>query len=146
MDGRTPARAAIWQNPFRMLGFEDAFHQIVITDITTVDLQSSFLRIGLLEKPEIGFLDLHIVIVIHFVDNDHIITSGEKVIGYVAADESCSTCYQYFFVPNVGLDGCVSRAVSRLFDLGEHDRTPRSVHGSYCFVGNTVSWSGVIRT
>mmetsp|Transcript_57032 Transcript_57032/g.165265 ORF Transcript_57032/g.165265 Transcript_57032/m.165265 type:complete len:101 (+) Transcript_57032:398-700(+) len=79
-------------NPFGSFLVKDGIHEISIANITTINLYP-LIAIFLSKHSEIGFLDSHVVIVIHFIDNDYIIPSLEKVVGDVATDKTCTSSY-----------------------------------------------------
>mmetsp|Transcript_1355 Transcript_1355/g.3477 ORF Transcript_1355/g.3477 Transcript_1355/m.3477 type:complete len:207 (-) Transcript_1355:388-1008(-) len=115
-------------HPFGLLRFKDSLHQILVANVTTVDFDSPLLRIRLLQESEVGFLDAHIVIIVDFVNDNDIITSGKKELGNITSNESCTTGDKNLLVTDVRLHRGVLGHLRRIFDLGKHHGTSRPVH------------------
>ena len=100
-------------HPLGTVGLEDVGDEGLVADVAAADgdaVGSVFVQ----KEGEVGLLDLGVVLVIDFIDNDNVVTTGKEMIGHVRADESRAARHEDLFVGRVRSDegggevgGCV---------------------------------------
>lgn len=104
MDGRTPARAAMW-HPLRTLLLEEVAHEGLVADVALVDGQALPVGADGAEAAEVGLLDAHVVVVVHLVDDHDGVAALEEVGGDGGADEAGPAGDEDLLEPQVGVQG-----------------------------------------
>mmetsp|Transcript_40302 Transcript_40302/g.97317 ORF Transcript_40302/g.97317 Transcript_40302/m.97317 type:complete len:218 (-) Transcript_40302:69-722(-) len=92
-------------NPFWSLLLEEVKHELFVADVTLVNGKASLIRVKRSEVVKIGLLDVDVVVVIHLINNNDVISAGKEKFGDVATDETSSSCDQNLLVPNVRGNG-----------------------------------------
>lgn len=79
--------------PLGTFNFKDIFHEIRITNVSTVDAETLFRRVLAAKKSQVGFFDAHIIVIVHLVDDNHIITTFKKVLGHMGPNKASSSSH-----------------------------------------------------
>mmetsp|Transcript_3943 Transcript_3943/g.6509 ORF Transcript_3943/g.6509 Transcript_3943/m.6509 type:complete len:257 (+) Transcript_3943:669-1439(+) len=92
-------------DPLRAFLLKQLEHEILITDVTTVDSKAFVLGIHLTKTSEVVLLDTNIVVIVHFIHDDNIITSCEEGLGNVGSNKPGTTSNKDLLVSHVWRDG-----------------------------------------
>merc|ERR1712087_334416 len=91
-------------DPLDVFSFENAFQESSVADVTAVNLDAAFFWVTVFEKLEVGFLNTHIVVSVHFVNDDNIVSTSEKMFGNMTSDETRAAGDKNFLVSDVRFD------------------------------------------
>ena len=109
-DGIADASAGSKMTHPRWLFFlENLGNKIGVSNITSVDGQPLFIRLKLPEEFKVGLLHTSVIVVVHLVNNNDVVATGQKLLGYMRGDETSRTCNKDFLASNVGLDNVGGR-------------------------------------
>ena len=89
-------------DPLRSFLLKQGRHELLVANVATVNRKSTVRMFGT-QQSEIVLFDRNIVVVVHFVDNHHIIATRQEVIGNAAADEAGTARDKHLLVSHVGL-------------------------------------------
>mmetsp|Transcript_29440 Transcript_29440/g.59202 ORF Transcript_29440/g.59202 Transcript_29440/m.59202 type:complete len:261 (-) Transcript_29440:493-1275(-) len=91
-------------DPLRAFLLKQLEHKVLVTDITTIDSEAFVLGIHLTKTLKVVLLDTDIVVIIHFIHDDNIITSCKQLLGNVGTNKSSSTGNKNLLVSHVWRD------------------------------------------
>mmetsp|Transcript_24505 Transcript_24505/g.49492 ORF Transcript_24505/g.49492 Transcript_24505/m.49492 type:complete len:365 (+) Transcript_24505:412-1506(+) len=98
-------------NPLRAFLLEQLEHELFVTNVSAVDGETLFVGTEGAQEAEVVFLDADVVVVVHFVDNDDVVSAGEEVGRDGGANEARSSGDEDFLVAHVRFeDGFVGGA------------------------------------
>jgi hypothetical protein len=101
--GPDPGAGGHVAHPLDAFRFEDLGHEILVADVAFVDGQALLGRVLGPEPVEVGALDPDVVVVVHLVHDNDVVSARQQRIGHVAADETGPTRHQHSLLPRVGL-------------------------------------------
>mmetsp|Transcript_24107 Transcript_24107/g.69297 ORF Transcript_24107/g.69297 Transcript_24107/m.69297 type:complete len:265 (-) Transcript_24107:314-1108(-) len=101
--GPDPGPGGHVAHPLGPVGFEHGGHELLVADVPAVD-GNALRSVPVHEEGDVGLLDPRVVVVVHLVDEDDVVSAGEEVVGDVAADESGAAGDEDLLVSRVRFD------------------------------------------
>ena len=102
LDGRADAGpGGHVADPLGTLLLEDVEHELLVADVALVDGQALLVGAELAQMVEVGQLDLDVVVVVDLVDDHHVVSAAEEVLGNVRADEAGAAGHEDLLVSDV---------------------------------------------
>jgi hypothetical protein len=128
-------------DPLGALVLKERKHEIIIADITLVDGESLFLGVLLTKEFQVRLLDTDIVVIVHFVNDNNVISTREKILSNAVANESSSSSDENFLVANVRLNWSLTVLMGVFWN--ERDSTSRPMHGARSILAFSIA--GIFR-
>jgi len=132
LNGRShPGSRGHVTNPFWSLLIEKILHELLVANVTLVNGETRSVRVKASEVVKIRLLDVDIVVVVNFVDDDDIIAACQEEFCDVATDESRSSGDQNLLVTDVRGDG----GFGFLGKVAEAEGARRAIHALVAGLG-----------